>query len=193
MMKFNILGILMVLAFAKADSLQAQDKREKESRIERKELPVAALEMIDKLSAEGRRTRFYKEIDGEKRSFEMKTKVKGKWRSAEFNKEGALEDVEVDVRKRHIADEARVHILKTLDSINPKNRIEKVQKQYLPMNKGGVAIDERLNTGDFDNYEIIAAFKNSRKIYRMELLFNRSGQLISSRLINRIQYDFLLF
>ncbi len=183
----------MVLAFAKADSLHAQSKREKESRIERMELPVAALEIIDRLSAKGRRTRFYKEIDGEKYSYEMKTKVRGKWRSVEFSKEGKLEDVEVTVRKRSIADDAREHIIKTLDSINTKNRIEKVQEQYLPTSKGGVPINERLDMGDFDNYEMIVAFKNSRKIYRMELLFDRSGHLISSRPVKRIQYDFLLF
>lgn len=185
--------VVMVLAFAKADYLTAQSKQERESRVERTEFPEAAQQLLDLFSQKGKGVKFYRETDGDAVSFEMKLKVNRRWRSVEFDENGRLEDIEVTIRKRRIAQQALRNIQEVLDSLSDKNKIEKVQLQFLPTSDNPQEMLERLDRNQFDNYEIIAAFKEKRKIYRKELLFSSQGMLLQSRDIKRIAYDFLLF
>lgn len=193
MMRFNYLMVVMVLAFAKADYLTAQSKQERESRVERTEFPEAAQQLLDLFSQKGKGVKFYRETDGDEVSFEMKLKVNRRWRSVEFDENGRLEDIEVTIRKRRIAQQALRNIQEVLDSLSDKNKIEKVQLQFIPTSDNPQEMLERLDRNQFDNYEIIAAFKEKRKIYRKELLFSSQGMLLQSRDIKRIAYDFLLF
>lgn len=193
MKKYSFLIVVLVLAFAKAGSIQAQGKQERESRVERSEFPEASLKLVALLSQNGKRTRFYKEQDGGAYSFEMKTKVNGQWRSAEFSLDGHLEDIEVKINKRDINKTTRQGINRVLDSISKKSRIEKVQEQYVFTGDASTDAVNRLKSRDYDHYELVVAFKDARKIYRKELLFNKNGTLIFSRPISRLQYDFILF
>lgn len=193
MMRFNYLIVVMVLAFAKADYLTAQSKQERESRVERTEFPEAAQQLLDLFSQKGKGVKFYRETDGDAVSFEMKLKVNRRWRSVEFDENGRLEDIEVTIRKRRIAQQALRNIQEVLDSLSDKNKIEKVQLQFIPTSDNPQEMLDRLDRNQFDNYEIIAAFKEKRKIYRKELLFSSQGMLLQSRDIKRIAYDFLLF
>ena len=194
MMKYKIIGVLMVLAFAKAETLKSQNiKIERESRIEYSEFPQQAAPWISVLSQDCDNKKFYKETDGEKTSYELKCKCGGRSRSIEFSEYGALEDVEITIKKRKIEQNTRKKINSTLDSIARKNRIEKVQLQFLPSSNNPADIARNIELKKLDNYELIVAFKEKRKIYRKELLFDRDGNLLTSRDIKRLEYDFLLF
>lgn len=194
MMKFKYIWVLCVLAFAKAVPLNAQDfKIERESSVERSDFPKQALNWIDKLSENCKKRNYYKEIDGDKTSYEFKCKCDGQRRSIEFSKSGAIEDVEISFKKKKINQKVKGKITEVLDSISQKNRIEKVQLQYLPKSLKIDGFVDKINSQNYDNLEIIVAFKTKRKIYRKELLFSKDGTLLESRDIKRIEYDFLLF
>ena len=126
-------------------------------------------------------------------SYELKCKCEGRSRSIEFSANGILEDVEVTIPKRKINKQVLKRINKSLDSIAKKNRIEKVQQQFLPHSNNPFNLNARIRDNDCDNFELIVAFKNKRKIYRKEILFDRNGDFINSRDIKRLEYDFLLF
>ncbi|ARN78253.1 hypothetical protein BST97_09760 [Nonlabens spongiae] len=194
MMKFRFLWILMVLAFAKALPVQAQQiKKEQESRIESQEFPAETEKWVKALSENCKKLKFYKEVDGDKTSYELKCKCEGRKRSIEFSEKGALEDVEILTRNKKVAKAVLKRIQKSLDSITSKNRIEKIQEQYFLNSTSPAQLKLRINNSDLNGYELIVAFKEKRKIYRKELQFDRYGKLISSRDIKRLEYDFLLF
>ncbi|SCY37147.1 hypothetical protein SAMN05192588_2533 [Nonlabens sp. Hel1_33_55] len=193
MMKFSW-WILMVFAFAKANYTQAQSSKikiEKEERIQQEALPLPIIEAVTQVS-EDRKVKYYKEIDGEKISFEGKFKKAGNRYSMEFDVVGNFEDLEVEVKKRSVDKLLWNAISLKLDSISSRWRTEKIQEQYLPestMEK----FKEKLKSSNFENLEIIAAFKKDGKILRKELLFSAAGALIQMREVKRIAYDFLLF
>jgi hypothetical protein len=193
MMKYKIVLMVVVLAFAKAEFLNAQDKQERESNVERTDFPEKAQKQLDVFIKKGRAIKFYREADGDVVSYEMKLKIDGRRHSVEFDEQGTLEDVEVTVSKRKIKAEAAKNIQNVLDQICSKNKIEKVQWQFLASGQNIKNLLDRLTQEKFDNYEMIVAFKEKRKIYRKELLFSSDGVLIQTRDIQRIAYDFLLF
>ena len=194
MMKFRYLWILMVLAFAKALPVKAQQvKKEQESRIESQDFPAESKVWIQTLSKNCKSLKFYKEVDGDKTSYELKCKCDGDKRSIEFSEKGNLEDVEVLIKKKKLSEPVLKSIQNALDNIAEKNRIEKMQEQYFPESESPAAIQKRIDNSDLDGYELIVAFKEKRKIYRKELQFDRNGKLLNSRDIKRLEYDFLLF
>lgn len=108
------------------------------------------------------------------------------------NMQEYFEDLEVEVKKRSVDKLLWNAISLKLDSISSRWRTEKIQEQYLPestMEK----FNEKLKSRNFENLEIIAAFKKDGKIIRKELLFSAAGALIQVREVKRIAYDFLLF
>ncbi|MGB5983552.1 MAG: hypothetical protein WBG46_15550 [Nonlabens sp.] len=194
MMKYKYVWVLWVLAFAKAVPLTAQNiKKERESSVERNDFPKSSLDWIDKLSNDCKKQKYYKEIDGDKTSYEFKCKCNGQRRSIEFNESGILEDVEITIKKKKINPKIIEKIEAVLEQISEKNRIEKVQLQYLPNTLNVEEFIRKTDLRDYDNLELIVAFKTKRKIYRKELLFSKHGALLKSRDIKRIEYDFLLF
>lgn len=193
MIKCRYVVLLVVLAFAKADYLNAQQKQERESSVNHDEFPEKAQRQLDLFLPKAKNIKFYKETDGDAVSYEMKFKMNGRRHSVEFDQQGHLEDIEVTVSKRKITKSAALKIQQVLDEICAKNKIEKVQWQFIPTDDQFNALLHRLDKENFDNYEMIVAFKDKRKIYRKELLFSRDGILIQSRDIKRIAYDFLLF
>jgi hypothetical protein len=195
MKKYKLLWVCVVLAFAKAEYTTAQStqKVERESKIEAVDFPNNALQTVEEIGYARKKVAFYKETDGDKTSYEAKLKYKGSKYSIEFDRDGILEDVEIDLAKRKIPKETRALINRRLDTIARKYRMEKVQLQYLNNKETSLEIRTRIDREDFDNYEIIVAFKDKRKIYRKEMLFDKKGNFIQERDIKRQEYDFILF
>lgn len=195
MNKYNLLWLCCVLAFAKAElsTAQSNQKIEKEERITATDFPKNAMKIVQELGYDRKKIKFYRETDGDKTSFEAKLTYKNRNYSIEFDKNGQLEDVEIDLRKRKMPQNVLAKIQKALDTVARKYRIEKVQEQYLPVELTLHKLKERIANNQPDNYEMIVAFKEDRKIYRKEYLFDNNGIFISARLIKRLDYDFLLF
>lgn len=193
-MKIKIL-LLICFAFAKADFSHAQSqdtKLEKEERIKSQYFPADAVKWV-KLFADGKRIKYYREYDGERISYEAKFRKNRQRYSMEYSKEGVLEDVEIEVKKRKIEKTEWEKIQQHLDSTADRWRVEKIQQQYLMPQEGYGKLKKQIEIQEYQYLEMLVAFKEKRKIYRKELLFNRKGELISERKVKRVAYDFLLF
>lgn len=195
MMRYKVLWIFIVLAFAKAElsTAQSTQKIEREEKIAIELFPKTALEFVNTISNSRKKVKFYKETDGDKISYEAKLKYQNRKYSIEFDEQGKIEDVEIQLSKRSIKKKAFLKIENYLDTVARKYRIEKVQEQYVGENKTAIQIKEQIAQKLVDNYELIVAFKNNRKIYRREYLFDNKGNFLSKRDIKRLEYDFLLF
>ena len=210
MMRCRLLGICLVLAFTApwgsevfalqqndtiAPPLQtpSQPKKEREEKITVDLFPNNAVEVVRVIGYARKKVTYYRETDGNKISYEAKLKYQDRKYSIEFDENGLLEDVELDSRKRRIPKETLFKISKTLDSIAEKYRVEKVQEQYIAGDQNSQQIQQKIARDSLDNYELIVAFKDKRKIYRKEFLFDKKGKFISQRDIKRLEYDFLLF
>ena len=194
MMKFKIL-LVVLFAFAKANFIQAQSsnlKFEKEERIKKEEFPVDALPYIQQL-AEGRRIKYYREFDGERTSYEAKFKIKLRKYSIEYDRDGNLEDIEIEVSKRQLPKMEWVKIQSRLDEYAKRWKVEKIQWQYVNSNDDLDELALQIARKNYENIEMIVAFKDKRNIYRKELLLTRTGEVLQERDVKRRVYDFLLF
>ncbi len=195
MMKFRVVVVFFVLAFAKAElsTAQSTQKIEREEKITANLFPDQALKYVEIIGNSRKKVKFYRETDGDKISYEAKLKFQGRKYSIEFNAQGVLEDVEISIQRRKVNKASFAQIEKYLDTVASKYRIEKVQEQYVGLNKTATQIKEKIAQKNIDNYELIVAFKNDRKIFRREYLFDIAGNFISKRDIKRLEYDFILF
>ncbi|AZQ42980.1 hypothetical protein [Nonlabens ponticola] len=196
MMNYRLsMVVVVVLAFAKAYSQKSSttnQKVEQESRIALEQMDDAARILIVELGATPSRTKLYEEQDGSKKSYEAKFKVNRKKYSAEFDRNWQLEDVEIKSTRRSIDKKLWRSINSQLDTMARKWRLEKMQLQYLPSSDVR-QLKQKISSKQFDNLELIVAFKNNKAVYRKELLFSSRGKLLSQRDIKRRRYDFLLF
>ena len=144
-------------------SVSTQTKNEKEFRISLSEFPEASQNVIGSISEEVKRMRYYKEIDGDRESYESKFKYDKRWFSVEFNKNGIIEDIEVTIREKQIENAVRTEIESYLNSQFSKHDFIKLQEQYIP--------DQNISSEQFlkqvltsresmaSNYEIVVAVK----------------------------------
>lgn len=189
--------IVLLLVFAQAYTLTAQEnpqvKIEREERISIEEFPENALDLVTQISKSQKKIKFYKETDGYLISYEAKYKYNGHKYSAEFNNDGILIDIEKRIKKKEILSAALTKIKDTLSTFSKQFKIEKIQEQYITVEQDAFTISLSIEGKEFNNYEIIVAFKEDRKIYRKEILFSKDGVLLKQRNVKRLGYDFLLF
>lgn len=196
MMRYSYLCFLVV-AFLNVNLLYAQGslppKIEHEERISVDEYPVQALKIVEQIGKYSKKIKYYKEKANLVTYYEAKFKYKGKKYSVESDSIGALIDIENQIKNRAIGKAALIKIKKYLKESTHRFKIEKVQRQFLINGQNAATISRRLENNDFNNYELIVAFKENRKIYRKEMLFSKEGVLLQEREVKRLQYDFLLF
>ncbi len=173
-------------------------KHEKEARIEKKEFPSNALELLDKtLPKKIKKVKYYKELDSTKVSYEIKLKYNGKKYSIEFSKKGVLEDVEITIKQKDIVPKTFEKIKKYLYGKYSSFRIKKIQLQYRNTNN----IDaETIVKDSFSGtktetlfYEIIAEVKTGKERYFIEITFTKEGDFELSRTIIQGSYDHILY
>ena len=85
-MKCNYI-LLMLLGMVQISF--AQNKYERESRIDKEEFPSKSFSLIQKYLEDAKRVRFYQEMDSTKKSYEAKFKKGRLHYSVEFNKNGS--------------------------------------------------------------------------------------------------------
>ncbi|MEL6918345.1 MAG: hypothetical protein AAFO99_11520, partial [Bacteroidota bacterium] len=146
----------------------SQNKYEREQRILRHQFPEKALNYLSKEIEGAKRIRFYKEMDSIKISFEAKFKKERLWYSVEFDKEGELEDVEINIEETDIPKASWENINIYLNNTFIKKRIKKIQQQYPSSREESTALTLK---NAFQNlllpsirYEIIVSGKKE-KVY----------------------------
>lgn len=179
-----------------ATLIHAQKKQEQEFRIEKSQLPQALISQIEAHLVRVKRPRYYKEIDGEKTSFEVKFKKNQRFYSIEFDEQGVLEDIEFIIKADEISQPVfttiRIHFKNTYG----KYHIKKLQRQYP---NTGDAFDDLLQNA-FQNlplpsvhYEIIISTKEKTGYATYEILFDAKGNHLLTRKVVNVNYDHVLY
>ncbi|WP_400071806.1 hypothetical protein [Zobellia russellii] len=195
-MNFKSVSFL-VLFFTFCTSMAfAQIKDEREHRIRKSQFPENARLFIHQKLINAKRIRFYKEIDGDKISYEAKFKKDRLKYSIEFDAQGKLEDIEITITSVDIPNEAYAKITSYLENNFKKYRIQKIQQQYIADEND---IDQTLKNA-FQNlmlpsikYELIIDGKREKSFEEFEILFNAEGKFELIKKALPPNYDHVLY
>ena len=174
---------LILWAFC-CQTAHAQQKYEKESRIKESEVPTQALAFIDSLEIEGK-MRWYLEESIDHQSVEAKFKLNDQKYSIEFDLEGKLKDVEIQMPWIDLPQVLRDSISSHLKRDCKRSKVRKVQIQYTGPRE---VLLSRIKTGiDTDNYvvryELVIKCAQPGDVSLYEYLFSDTGQALSRSLI----------
>ncbi|MCE2613335.1 hypothetical protein LVD13_10155 [Flavobacteriaceae bacterium D16] len=195
MKKYNSLVALLLLFFVTTG--WAQNKYEREFRIKKSQFPENAYAYLTNELENANRIRYYKEIDSNKVSFEVKFKKDRLFYSIEFDSTGELEDVEILIKEVDIPKSSLEAINAYLKENFTKYRIRKIQQQYSRVAFGSITntlkkafqnlIDPKIN------YELIVGGKTDGNYQDYEILFDAEGNFISLRKSLPANYDHVLY
>ncbi|XLS28811.1 hypothetical protein ACJD0Z_16635 [Flavobacteriaceae bacterium M23B6Z8] len=175
----------------------AQKKYEKESRISKEDFPENALKLLHGYTETAKRLRFYRETDSTKTSFEAKFKIQNKKYSIEFDADGILEDIEIEIAFRKLPEAIKQNISQYLEHHSKKYSIKKVQKQYyLPGDVSAkntmVAAFKDLDI-NFIRYELVVWRSSDEESGMVEFTFNHLGEYLLERPFSQASYDHILY
>lgn len=193
-MKFKYIFFLII---GTVQIISAQNKYERESKIDEDAFPNNAYILIEKYLEDAKRLRFYQETDSTKKSYEAKFKKGRLHYSVEFNDKGKLEDVEFKIKERDIPNDTWRTIQFYLKENHKKHRVKKIQQQY-PVREGQ-STEKTLHNAFQNlilpevNYELIFSSKESDGFQEYEALFDSEGQLIQIRKSFPPSYDHVLY
>lgn len=175
-------ALIFFLSLLWLSCLSAQEKIERELRIDYEEVPKPALDFVEKLDFD-RKVRWYKEYQKNGFSFEAKSTEGGRLWSVEFSAQGALEDVEIKIKQRNLASELRAQISSHLKEEYGKYRIHKVQLQL--KGEDEILLDF-LDDLEWDEeapgieraFELVVSAKVDGRFQMFEYLFDPSGKVL---------------
>ncbi len=169
-----------ILVFFGPILLSAQEKLEREYRIKEKNVPAAALAFMDSLGINVK-TKWYTEESLDRKSIEVKFKFEKRRYSIEFDTFGRVEDVEVTRRWKAVEKNTQNRILMQLMRECTKYKIEKIQFQYIGLEKHLYEIIKNPNakTPLQMKYELIVKCKSNGGVDLYEYLFNSQGDTVS--------------
>jgi len=191
MMKYRF-WLFFVLFFCSFSGV-SQEKEERELKIGLNDFPNSAQTIIRE-RVFVKRIKFYKEIDGNKLSYEAKFKYRNYQYSLEFSETGTIEDIEIKIKEKELPESALANIEDYLDNNFDKFKLRKIQMQYLNSSFTDVinAAFEKMES-DKINYEIIVEYKKDRQIGLLEVTFNSKGQFLKKRDVKRSSYEHVLY
>lgn len=159
-------------------------KFEYEERVESNEVPIKALEWMEKVEIHQKHPKWYAEITSGKKSFEIKFVHDHELYSIEFDSTGNIEDVEILKKKKDLVKSVLEEIQKELNAKYDKTKIVKIQFQFSNASDKNVLMDV-VNDGTVEfvtlNYEIEFEGKIDGVWKMYEGTFNRQGTLLSTR------------
>ncbi|MFD1062838.1 hypothetical protein ACFQ1Q_06230 [Winogradskyella litorisediminis] len=192
-----ISALTIIFYFTFSVTLIGQEKNEKEERIDFVELPISIQNISKSLPDNAKRIKYYLEVDGSKKSFEIKLKYKSVRYSIEFSEEGELEDIEVLSKFKDIEDSIKTQITSYFEKNFEKHKIIKLQHQYIFNNTSSASEFMKIIMSENDktlpNFELIVEVKTLEKRELREITFNPTGNFISSRIVNPSAYDYVLY
>jgi hypothetical protein len=178
---YNPMRTILILMFLFTLSLSgfAQFKYEKESRVNKRDVPAFARNFVDSLNFSSK-VKWYKEIGFSTVSFEAKTRHKGKRYSVEFSEAGSFEDIEIEIKPNEIPSEVYNEISNYLTHKHINYSIEKIQIQYSGDANGILDYFNNIGSGSdlVTNYEIVVTGKMDGTFKMIEYLFSKDGSLL---------------
>jgi hypothetical protein len=190
MIKYIIATITILILGSFSNSLLAQQKFEKESRLKQNEVPSNALNFIDSLNLKNK-VKWYLEEGLESKSIEAKFKRNRKKHSVEFDKLGNIEDVEIEIKWDELPTPLKNSISTRLQKDCKKHKIVKIQIQYtgnqmplfLKLLSGKPTEDLTVK------YEIIVKCRSEKSTELFEYLFTDKGHFVlASQIIFKPSY-----
>ncbi len=189
-MKLAAFSILILFTH----SMWSQTKDEREFRVEMHAFPVVGQSILKELPKTVKRLKLYKEIDGEKISYEAKFKYKKNRYSLELDTNGTIEDIEMIVKEKSLPMDV---IELYFQSHYIKFTIIKIQKQLVnSSSKSDSDFLKDVLEGSHEhevNFEIIAATKTDSSRAVMEFLFTESGTFVNSRVLKPTSYEHIMY
>ena len=188
---------LVLIALLGLQPLCGQVKYEREYRIRKEQFPETAIKVLRSHLDEVRRLRFYREVDSNRRSFEMKFKKDRLHYSVEFTPEGMLEDVEVLIKPVDIPGESWAKIQAGLSDRFTRYRVRRIQQQYP---RTAFDTDDQTLRNAFQNlllpelnYELVLQARTDQGLMQYEALFDSEGNLMNLRKALPANYDHILY
>lgn len=175
------LTILVTLLLVGTTHMIAQQKYEREVRIQATEVPADALNFVNNSPIDSK-IKWYREIGLDTNSIEAKTKYNGQHYSIEFSENGVLEDIEVEIKARDLEQTTFDSLKKTIENAYGDFKLEKIQLQYTgnPELLKTVFDTSPVPDAIIIKYELVISSKESGTFKRFELLFNEALELEST-------------
>lgn len=178
--------------------LQSQEvKYEREYRIRKSQFPEKARALMEPYTESARRIRYYREIDSNRSSYEMKFKLARLHYSVEFNPEGQLEDVEIRIKPVDLPNSSWQAIMTDLRTRFKKFKVRKIQQQYP---REAFPDDATTLRNAFQNlilpqirYELVVGARESTGYLDYELLYDAEGSFLKLRKSLPPNYDHVLY
>lgn len=180
MIKYVIVTMTFLVFGNYSDNLFAQQKYERESRLNQNDVPSTAFNFIDSLNLKNK-VKWYLEEGLEDKSVEAKFKKNGEKHSVEFDILGNIEDVEIETKWDDLPVTLKNSVSGQLKDDCIKHKIIKAQIQYTG-NQGALFL--RILTGEpVENLTVRYEIKvrcRSTTTELFEYLFTDKGQLIKA-------------
>ncbi len=196
MLKLTLKHISILLFFGMISGpLFAQDKIERELRVEEKVVPKEARDWLYDAFETTKRPKWYQEVFESGYSYEAKFKLKGKFYSVEFDSLGRIQDVEIEIDFEELPKEVQTGLEAYLSADYRSSDIKRIQIQYSgkPDDLEDF-FDENSQEGILTRYEI--EFIGPDEAGASELwegLFSEKGDLIRKRKIVLTPSENLVF
>lgn len=197
-MKRISIQFCFVLAFLFLSSLtSAQDKVEREYKINQREVPQEAQDFIFETGILYPKTKvqWFREESASDESVEAKFRQDRYRYSIEFSKDGQLQDVEIEIPFSEIPSSTQEIIEVALDSVFVKWRISKVQRQWVGDPEMVVESIKKFEPASDvqENYEMVIKGDTGSNRSYFELLFSQSGELLRKSRIRQNSLDILIY
>ncbi len=186
----------LIVAFsASIDTLQAQEKFEREQKINESFAPAKAIEFVSTIK-EKSKPKWYKEISNEGVSYEAKFKVNKSLFSVKFDTLGHIQDVEKKVKLNDLNPQTSQLIETTLTKALGSYKIDKIQLQWTSASTATLIelIDKGNSSSAYElKYEIVVEAKVDGAFRLFELLINKNGEVEKQLRIVQREPDNLIF
>ncbi len=169
-----------VIIFLSLNVIQAQTKFEKEYRLKNTSVPEKAQAFIDSLPFH-EKIKWYFEENNVGNSIEAKFKVHKTKYSVEFDVEGKLQDVEIEVKWTDVSKSVQDQITAFLDANYGFFKIKKIQVQYSGASDSVLHfLNDKKTQNITTRYELIVKTRLIRKVRLFEIVFDEKGQHLST-------------
>ena len=169
-------------------------KIEKETKVPSNKIPNLAKIFIEN-AVDSKKVKWYFEKNEHGNSYEAKFKLKRSKTSIEFDLQGNLQDVEIEISNSKIPRRVQKKMSKYFKAYFSKFKIQKIQKQFRGIKT--VLLDQIRNLSilkkDPTFYEIVVFGKSKSELKTIEFLFDISGNLISSKTVIQSNTDHIAY
>ncbi|SFT92614.1 hypothetical protein SAMN04489724_2889 [Algoriphagus locisalis] len=186
---------ILVFFWMISGALFAQDKVERELRVEEKEVPKEAKDWLYDAFETSKRPKWYQEIFESGYSYEAKFKLKGKFYSVEFDSWGLIQDVEIEIDFKELPKEVQAGLEDYLLDGYKSSDIKRIQIQYSgkPDDLEDF-FDENSQEGILTRFEIeFIGPDETGSSQLFEGLFSEKGSLIFKRKIVLVPSENLVY